>query len=116
MGKESKEYFIWLPFSCFLLCLSCIAVIGLNTYRKLVFEHLSAFCEIAAENNPESEQYFLTALKEYQTLTEQEIEGNHYLGEIWLPCRRVFTKYFHLVCFLLFLLLIQCMCGRNLYV
>ena len=81
----------------------------MNTYRKLVFEHLSAFCEIAAENNPESEQYFLTALKEYQTLTEQEIDGNHYLekygyhaGEFY----QVFPSGMFLAFFLLSLILV----------
>ena len=53
-GKRKQRILYLAPILMLFLCLSCIAVIGLNTYRKLVFEHLSAFCEIAAENNPES--------------------------------------------------------------
>ena len=108
-GKRKQRILYLAPILMLFLCLSCIAVIGLNTYRKLVFEHLSAFCEIAAENNPESEQYFLTALKEYQTLTEQEIDGNHYLekygyhaGEFY----QVFPSGMFLAFFLLSLILV----------
>ena len=87
-GKRKQRILYLAPILMLFLCLSCIAVIGLNTYRKLVFEHLSAFCEIAAENNPER-AVFPDGIKR---ISDSDGAGNRresLFGEIWLPCRRV---------------------------
>lgn len=65
-----------------LICLVAVIVVSLfwlRGYRKASFEHISKFCEIIMEKNPQMELQVLSAIKEYQTLTNQEIEGNVFL-------------------------------------
>lgn len=65
-----------------LICLVAVIVVSLfwlRGYRKASFEHISKFCEIITEKNPQMELQVLSAIKEYQTLTNQEIEGNVFL-------------------------------------
>ncbi len=58
--------------------LSCFIVIGwvsafwVNEYRENVFEHISKFCQIIIEDNPEIEMQVLSSLKKYEENTEQE--------------------------------------------
>ncbi len=50
-----------------------------HTYQQIAFEHISAFSEIILETVPEAESGLLSALKEYHSLTEQDVAGNDYL-------------------------------------
>ena len=59
--------------------MSCMAIFCLQTYQQNTFKHISAFFQIAAEANPESEPQLLSALKEYHSLSEQEVDKNNYL-------------------------------------
>lgn len=63
------------------LCMVCISAFWLHSYRQAAFEHISAFCEILMEADPKAEQQVLSALKEYHSLTEQEINGNDFLSQ-----------------------------------
>jgi len=55
------------------------AAFFLHTYRQIAFEHTSALCETILENSPEAEPQLLAALKDYHSLTEQELRDNDYL-------------------------------------
>ena len=63
------------------LCAVCISVFWIHSYQQAAFEHISAFCEILIENDPKTEQQVLSALKEYNFLTEQEVNGNNFLSQ-----------------------------------
>lgn len=65
------------------LCTGMVIVSAMliRTYRYIAYDHISAFCEIVAEDSPEIETQMLVALKEYHAMTEQEINGNNFLGK-----------------------------------
>lgn len=71
----------WLPILIYFVSVIAISFLFLHEYRQTAFEHISKFCEIIVEENPESEGHVLSALKEYHTLTEQEIRGNKFLSQ-----------------------------------
>ena len=48
-------------------------------FRQIAFEHTSALCETILADSPEAEPHLLAALKDYHSLTEQELKGNDYL-------------------------------------
>lgn len=58
-----------------------ITVFWQDQYRQAAFEHVSKFCEIIIEDHPEAEGQVLSALKEYHTLTEQEMKENQFLEQ-----------------------------------
>lgn len=58
-----------------------VSAFWMNEYRQAAFAHLSKFCEIMIENNPETEAQVLSAAKKYRTLTQQEIAGNAFLAQ-----------------------------------
>lgn len=65
-----------------LVCLVGAIVVSffwLQEYRKASFEHMSKFCEIIMEENQQMELQVLSAIKEYQALSNQEIEGKSLL-------------------------------------
>lgn len=67
-----------------LVCL--VSVIGvsafwLHEYRQAAFAHISAFCEIVVEKNPEMEAQVLSAVKEYAGQAGQRAGGDHYLTQ-----------------------------------
>ena len=80
MNEKRKQGSILLP-PIFILfaCMACISVLCIRTYQQTAFEHISAFCEIAVEAIPEAKPQLLSALKEYHSLTEREVNGNDYL-------------------------------------
>lgn len=79
--KERRKQGILLFFPVAVLLLGIIFTTTLfyHTYRQIAYQHISAFCEIILENSPEAEPQLLSGLKEYHSLTEQEIAENNYL-------------------------------------
>lgn len=77
--KQKQRFLLFIPIFILFLCMSCMAVFCLQTYQQNTFKHVSAFFQIAAEANPGSEPQLLSALKEYHSLSEQEVDKNNYL-------------------------------------
>lgn len=81
MNEKAKQAVtILAPAGILCLCLICTVVLYLQTCQETAYRHVSAFFEIAAEQEPESEQQLLKALKEYAAVTEQEIRDGNYLA------------------------------------
>ena len=80
--NERRKQGILLLFPVVVLLLGIIFTTTLfyHTYRQIAYQHISAFCEILLENSPEAEPQLLSRLKEYHSLSEQEIAENNYLG------------------------------------
>ena len=82
MSEKRKQKILLLsPIAVLFLCLGFVAALFWNMYRQAAFEHFSAFCEIAAQRNPELEPQILSALKAYSALSAQDVRGNHYLAQ-----------------------------------
>jgi len=82
MTERIKRYFaLGLPVLVCFIGIAVLSIFWMNEYRQSTFEHLSKFCEIAIENNPEAEEQVLSTLKEYHTFTEEEINGNMFLAQ-----------------------------------
>lgn len=66
MTERKKQFLAFgLPIIFCLTGIILISVFGLNLYQKSAFEHLSKFCELLIQNNPEAEQQILSSVKEY---------------------------------------------------
>ena len=66
MTERKKQFLTFgLPIIFCLTGIILISVFGLNLYQKSAFEHLSKFCELLIQNNPEAEQQILSSVKEY---------------------------------------------------
>lgn len=72
---------VLVPVLVFVVSIIGITVFWQYEYRQTAFEHVSQFCEIIIENHPEGEEQVLSALKQYHTLTEQEVKGNQFLKQ-----------------------------------
>ena len=97
--KWKQKILLLFPFLVLLLGMIFTLVLFLHTYRQIAFEHISAFCEVVIENSPETESQLLAGLKDYSSLTEQELRGNNYLGNMDIA-RMLFVKVFRLMyCF-----------------
>ena len=79
IGRRKRTLLLAFPFIILLLGVTLTTVLSIQTYRKLAFEHISAFCEIVLDHSPESEQQLLADLKEYHSLFEKELNSNNYL-------------------------------------
>ena len=80
MSKKWKQkMFLIFPFAVLAAGMILASAFFLHTYRQIAFEHISALCETILENSPEAEPQLLAALKDYHSLTEQELRGNDYL-------------------------------------
>ncbi|MDE7405113.1 MAG: HAMP domain-containing histidine kinase [Lachnospiraceae bacterium] len=80
-GRGKQRFIILLPM---LVCFSgvlALSVFWLHECRQATFEHISKLCEIIIENSPEAGEQVLSSVKEYYTLTEQEIQGNTFLAQ-----------------------------------
>ncbi len=79
--NERRKRILLLGISFIILLSGVIftTVLSIQTYRKMAFEHISAFCEIVLNRSPEFEQQLMADLKEYHSLSEKELHGNHYL-------------------------------------
>ena len=80
--NERRKQGILLLFPVMVLLLGIIFTTTLfyHTYRQIAYQHISTFCEILLENSPEVEPQLLSSLKEYHSLSEQEVAENNYLG------------------------------------
>ena len=102
--NERRKQGILLLFPVVVLLLGIIFTTTLfyHTYRQIAYQHISAFCEILLENSPEAEPQLLSSLKEYHSLSEQEIAENNYLGMYGYRagefCKRTSNTYFHPFC------------------
>jgi signal transduction histidine kinase len=82
MTERGKQHFIvLLPVLVFFIGILALSAFWLQEYRQSTFEHISKFSEIIIENSPEAETQVLSAVKEYDTFTEQEIDGNTFLAQ-----------------------------------
>lgn len=101
MSERSKKKAMFLFSICFIfLCIVGISTFWLHSCQQAAFEHISIFCEILVKADPETEQQVLSALKEYNALTEQEINGNDFLAQYGYRvdefCKRFLGQYFFL--------------------
>lgn len=79
--RRKRQLLIFLPVFVCVIGMSAVSVFWLNGYQQSVFEHISKFCEVIIQDNPEAEEQVLAALKEYHTFTEDEIDGNSFLTQ-----------------------------------
>ena len=77
--KWKQKILLIFPFAVLAAGMIFTATFFLHTYRQIAFEHTSALCETILANSPEVEPQLLAALKDYHSLTEQELRGNDYL-------------------------------------
>lgn len=93
MTERIKRHFaLGLPVLVCLIGIAVLSIFWMNEYRQSTFSHLSKFCEIAIENNPEAEGQVLSALKEYHTFTEEEINGNMFLAQYGYSSSQFFEE------------------------
>lgn len=71
--KWKQKTLLIFPFAVLAAGMILTAAFFLHTYRQIAFEHTSALCETILENSPEAEPQLLAALKDYHSLTEQEL-------------------------------------------
>jgi hypothetical protein len=57
--RRKKTLLLVLPLIILLLGVILTTVLSIQTYLKIAFEHISAFCEIVLDQSPESEQQLL---------------------------------------------------------
>ena len=80
MNEKRKQGFLFfIPIFILFLCMTYMAVFCLRTYQQNTFKHISAFFQTAAEADPKSEPQLLSALKECQSLSEEEVDKHNYL-------------------------------------
>ena len=101
MSERSKKKAMFLFSICFIfLCIVGISTFWLHSCQQAAFEHISIFCEILVKADPETEQQVRSALKEYNALPEQEINGNDFLApdgyRVDEFCKRFLGQYFFL--------------------
>ena len=77
--KWKQKILLVFPFAVLAAGMILSSAFFLHTYRQIAFEHTSALCETILANSPEAEPQLLAALKNYHSLTEQELKGNDYL-------------------------------------
>lgn len=80
-GRRKKKAMLLLSVFFIFLCVVSSSAFWLHSYQQATFQHISTFCEILVKAHPETEQQVLSALKEYNNLTEQQISGNYFLAQ-----------------------------------
>ena len=81
MSEKGKQKILLIfPFAVLAAGMILTQAFFLHTYRQIAFEHTSALCEVILTNSPKAEPQLLAALKDYHSLTEEELRGNDYLG------------------------------------
>ncbi len=111
--NEKRKQGILLLFPIVVLLLGTVftSILFYHTYQQTSYEHISAFCEIILENAPEAEPQLLSALKDFHSLTDQEVAGNNYLEKYGYRADE-FCKGLPLYTFLLpFLLFLAVACA-----
>lgn len=77
--KRKQGILLFFPILVLISGMIFMAVWSYHMHQQTAYGHISALCEIVLENSPEAEPELLSALKDYRTLTEEEMEGNNYL-------------------------------------
>lgn len=77
--RKKQRCAVLLPVLVCVVSVICTSVFWMHEYRQAAFAHISKFCEVITGNYPEAEAQVLSALKEYQTLTGQDVTGNQFL-------------------------------------
>ncbi len=77
--KWKQTILLMFPFAVLAAGMIFTSAVFLRTYRQIAFERTSALCETILANFPEAEPQLLAVMKEYHSLTEQELSGNDYL-------------------------------------
>ena len=81
MSEKGKQKILLIfPFAVLAAGMILTQAFFLHTYRQIAFEHTSALCEVILTNSPKAGPQLLAALKDYHSLTEEELRGNDYLG------------------------------------
>ena len=81
MSEKGKQKILLIfPFAVLAAGMILTQAFFLHTYRQIAFEHTSALCEVILTNSPKADPQLLAALKDYHSLTEEELRGNDYLG------------------------------------
>ena len=109
--KEKRHVIVWFPVLVCFISVAAVSTFRLNEYRQSAFEHISKFCQIVIENSPETETQILSSLKKYQTFTDQEIEGNHFLEQYGYRKNEFCTELegsFFILSSVLFLITVGC--------
>ncbi len=70
-----------LPVAVLGIAIGVAAVLWLHAYWQTAYDHVSKFCQVLLEREPEAAPQVLSALKEFQTLPEGEIGGNSFLAQ-----------------------------------
>ena len=98
--RTRQRGMILLPVLICLISILGISAFWLRGYRQTAFEHVSKFCQIVIENNPEAEPQILSSLKAYYAYPEQEIKGNAFLAQYGYRssgfCKGIQWKFFAL--------------------
>lgn len=74
--RRKQRFILLLPVLVCFIGMMTLSDFWIYKYQQSNFKHISKFCEIIIKNNPETETQVLSAMKEYRTFTEQEIDGN----------------------------------------
>lgn len=77
--KRKQGILLFFPILVLISGMIFMAVWSYHMHQQTAYGHISALCDIVLENSPEAEPELLSALKDYRTLTEEEMEGNNYL-------------------------------------
>ena len=82
MSESRKNRILQLfPFALIILGMILSSAVYSHTYRKIAFEHISAFCETILETAPEAEPQLSAALKAYHVQDERERSKAGFLKE-----------------------------------
>ena len=82
MSERRKNTILHLfPFALLLLGMILSSAVYSHTYRRIAFEHISAFCETVLEIAPEAEPQLSAALKAYHVLDGKERSEAGFLKE-----------------------------------
>ncbi len=79
--RRKQKLIVLLPVMVCVISIVGISVFWQYEYQRSAFTHISQFCEIIIEDQPQAEAQVLSALKEYHTLTEQEVRENQFLAQ-----------------------------------
>lgn len=80
MTERKKQYaMIGLPLAVCLVSIIIMSSFCLHEYSQNSFKHISKFCQIMIEDDPEAEMQVLSSLKKYQTYAEQNTDMNDFL-------------------------------------
>lgn len=78
---KKQRLMVLLPALVCFVSMIGIAAIWVHEYRIAAFEHMSAFCEMLIQDNPEAENAVVSKVKEYLADSGRERSGGRFLGQ-----------------------------------